>query len=219
MLVRGALPRRTALWVALSMAALALVATATLYVLGHGSLTMATLGGMLVLAWSYSSPPLRLHTRGLGEPAVVLIVPILTPFSGFIVQTGRFDWLPVGLSLPLAPLLASMLLTLEFPDEAGDRTVGKTSWVVLFGARRVAQLCVFLLLLALFADIAVVSLGVPSRVAAAWLCLAPVALVQLVRLLRNDWRRPEAWSKLEFGAVALFFLAVLVDLVALASLL
>ena len=44
--------------------------------------------GMQVLAWSYSGPPLRLHSRGLGEPTTALVVPLLTPLAGSCFRRG-----------------------------------------------------------------------------------------------------------------------------------
>jgi 1,4-dihydroxy-2-naphthoate octaprenyltransferase len=216
-LVRGLLPRKIALWVALVLAGLACLALALL--VSHAQrpwqLSALVLLTMLVLAWSYSSPPLRLHSRGLGEPTVAIVVPLLTPFSGYIVQTGEFGWLPILLSAPLSMLLIAMLLTLEFPDEAGDRIADKVSWVVLFGARRVATLCSLLIVFGFVTSFSSVSWGVPAAVATGWLWLTPVGLFQLVRMLKRDWRRPEAWPSLALGSVLLFFLALLVDLIVL----
>jgi len=47
--------------------------------------------------------------------------------------------------------------------------------------------------------------------------LFPLGALQLVRVGRGDFQRPSAWEQLSFGAVALFFFAILVDLFALAS--
>jgi 1,4-dihydroxy-2-naphthoate polyprenyltransferase len=217
-LVRGELPRVTALWMAALMALLAILAMIGLArSMDVRSWTPAILVLLIMqaLAWSYSSPPLRLHTRGLGEPAVVIIVPFSTPLSGYVVQTGQLAMLPVLLCVPLAMLLTVMLLTLEFPDEDGDHAVGKRSWVVIFGAQRIARLCSVLIVLAFATTFAGVALGIPTAVSKAWLLLVPLGLFQLARMLAGDWRRPAAWSRLEFGSVALFFLAVVLDLVSL----
>lgn len=220
-LVRGLLPRSAALWVAVSLAGVACLAMLGLALSQPPSLglSLLVLAAMLVLSWSYSSPPLRLHTRGLGEPTVAIVVPLLTPIAGFVVQAGELTWLPVLLCVPLSMFLMAMLLTLEFPDEVGDRTVQKKSWVVVLGARRVANLCSLFVVLGFLTSLASSSLGVPSAVASAWLWLIPLGLLQLVRMWRRDWRRPETWNSLAFGSVALFFLAVVADLVALYTLL
>lgn len=218
-LVRGQLPRWVALMVALLLAMLA-AGIIVILALGLGasvpSIAPVILSIMLVLAWSYSSPPLRLHSRGFGEPTVVIIVPLLTPLSGFLIQAGELHPLPLLLCVPLSALLAAMLLTLEFPDAGGDHRVGKRSWVVLIGARRVAHLCGVLTVIGFAASFASVGLGAPEAVAAGWLALVPLGIFQLSRLLvAQDWQNPKTFSRLEFGAVALFFLAVVADLAAL----
>lgn len=220
-LVRGLLPHRVALWVAALLAGVACLSMLALAFTDLPSLglSLPVLLAMLVLSWSYSSPPLRLHTRGLGEPTVTIVVPLLTPLAGFIVQAGQLTWLPVLLCIPLSMLLMAMLLTLEFPDEAGDRIAEKKSWVVVLSARRVASLCSLLVVLGFTTSFASTFLGVPAVVGKAWLWLVPLGVLQLVRMLRRDWRRPEAWSSLEFGSIALFFFAVVIDLMALYTLL
>lgn len=217
-LVRGELPPSSALWAAGTVAAVACVAMVALFALQgkQAGLAIALLFAMLVLAWSYSSPPLRLHHRGGGEPTVALVVPFMTPLSGYVVQSGGLHPLPIILSLPLVLLQIVMLVVLEFPDAEGDRAVGKRSWVVLFGERRMAWLCESFIVGAFAISFASVPLGLPSAVGWAWLFLLPLGLVQLGLMLRGNWKKPEAWEGLAFGSVALFFLAMVADLAALA---
>src|SRR5690606_31279709 len=76
-LVREEVPRVAALIASLVMASVACFAMAVL-VLREGlslGVGLPILAIMLVLAWSYSSPPLRLHSRGLGAPTVAIVVP------------------------------------------------------------------------------------------------------------------------------------------------
>jgi 1,4-dihydroxy-2-naphthoate polyprenyltransferase len=220
-LVNGELPRRVALHAALFVGAVAVVATiALLFTAGP---TPPKLGAVLLLvliqllAWSYSGPPFKFHSRGLGEPTTALVVPFLTPLAGYVVVAGRVELLPMALSLPLCLLQIAMLLTIEFPDYEGDHTVGKSSWVVLLGPKRAAGLTATLIVGAFAAAFSGVWLGVPPGVALGWLGILPLGALQLVWLRRGDFRRRAAWEQLSFGAVALFFLAILVDLFALAS--
>ncbi len=217
-LVRDELPRITALIAALACAFAACIAMGVL-VLTEGvaaRVVLPILGIMLMLSWSYSSPPLRLHSRGAGAPTVALVVPILTPICGFMLQAGHVQLLPVALTLPLAALQLNMLFTLEFPDEQGDRSVGKRTWVVLFGAKRIAWLSLGLILAAFAFSFAVAGRFLPTVTGWAWLAILPLGLFQAIRLLRKDWRQSLAWESLAFGAVALFFLAIVGDILAIA---
>lgn len=214
-LVKGELDRRVALDAARVSGLVALSAMAALLASRPGAwLGVALLLSMLVLSWWYSAPPLRLHSRGLGEPTVWLVVPVLTPLTGFILQAKTLALFPVLLVLPLSFLLVAMLLTLQLPDEQGDRRVGKSTWAVSFGPKRVAFVSMGLVLLAFATRFASAAFGLPSSVWLAWVWILPLAAFQLWRLLAGDWKRPAAWSRLEFGSVALFFLALVLDVVA-----
>jgi len=216
-LVNGELPRalalRVALIVALSVpAALAGLALASAR---FPAAAIVLVLSMQALAWSYSAPPLRLHSRGLGEVTTALVVPMLMPLAGFVVQAGEPAWFPVALAAPLALLQIVMLLTIEFPDAAGDRSTGKRTLVVLLGAPAAARLATVLVLSAFVFVAASVMAGMSTRLAWAWGALVPLAAVHVARLTRGDFRRADAWESLAFGAVALYFLSIVAELLAL----
>ena len=214
-LVNGELPRRVALQAAIVVGAFApLAALGLLVSTKERSAAAALLLVMQALAWSYSGPPLRLHERGLGEPTTALVVPLLTPLAGFVVQAGRFEWLPLVLGAPLALLQIAMLVTIEFPDHAGDAKVGKRSWVVLFGPARAARVVQAAVAGAFLLAAAGAWLGASTR-GLLWLAIAPLAVVLEFRLQRGDYRQSSAWESLGFAAVALFFLAIVVEIVGL----
>jgi 1,4-dihydroxy-2-naphthoate octaprenyltransferase len=216
-LVNGELPRAVALHAAVVVGAFAPLAALALLVLTPHRLVAAVLFVVMqALAWSYAGPPLRLHSRGYGEPVTALVVPLLTPLAGFVVQAGRLEWFPLVLGAPLALLQIAMLVTIEFPDQAGDVCVGKQTWVVVFGAARAARLIQGAIVLAFVLAVLGAWLGVPARVARLWLVLAPLAAVLCFRLGRGHYRDSSAWESLSFAAVALFFLAIVVQIVGLA---
>jgi len=88
----------------------------------------------------YSAPPVRLASRGWGEPAVALLFGILPAQGAYRIQAGSFS---AGLAiLSLAPSLLILLVLLinEFPDAAADAAAGKRTWVVRLGRKRAARL-------------------------------------------------------------------------------
>lgn len=217
-LVKGELPRAVALRAALVVGSLSPLAACALLVRSPDRVgSVALLFVMQALAWSYAGPPLSLHTRGLGEPVTALVVPLFTPLAGFLVQSKHLELFPITLSAPLVFLQIAMLVTIGFPDYAGDRAVGKVSWVVLLGPERAARVVQGSILLAFLLAAAGAGLEVPPRVALGFLALSPLAAVQCFRLARGDHRRESAWESLAFTSVALFFLSMVAGLVGLAA--
>jgi 1,4-dihydroxy-2-naphthoate polyprenyltransferase len=202
-LPEGWLAPRVALWLAISLGAFALAVAAVLAVaVRPGVQTFLLISVALVLAWSYSAPPLRLHSRGVGELSTALVVTGMTPLVGFYLQTGRLATPLIGV-LPLCCMQFAMLLAIEFPDAAGDAAVGKRTLVVRLGGMRAAHLHALALLAAYAALPLLVGIGLPVLVAASVALGAPVAAWQAWRVLHGAWADPGRWNSLGFWAVAL----------------
>jgi 1,4-dihydroxy-2-naphthoate polyprenyltransferase len=200
----GVLAARVALYAALTLAGLAIGAAITLMLLARpGPLALPLLGLALLLGWSYSAPPARLHSRGLGELTTALLVPGLTPLVGFYLQTGRLAALPLLASAPLCCLQFASMLAIEFPDAAGDTATGKRTLVVRLGGERAARLLALALLLAYTALPAVVLAGLPVPATAGVALSAPVAVWQARRVLAGAWADPARWESLGFWSISL----------------
>ena len=219
----GALPPRVALMAAggFALVALALVAG----ILVQGGPGGAAAAGLLLLAgalaWEYSAPPLVLHSRGAGELTTAVVVTGLTPLVGFVLQEGGFsnghpgDVLRlISAILPLAGLQFAMLLTIEFPDAAGDAAVGKRTLVVRLGARRAAALC-RAVLIAVYGSIPLLMItGLPPGAALGVALLSPIAAWHFWRLGAGAWDDPSRWESLGFSAVGLLVATAAAELVA-----
>jgi 1,4-dihydroxy-2-naphthoate polyprenyltransferase len=214
-LVDARLHPQVALIAALVLAAVAFAANLILSVgLRPGIHTFGLLFLAQCLAWFYSAPPLRLHSRGLGEVTATFIVTFLTPLTGYYLQTGKLAWLPVLAVLPLCCFQFAMLLAIEFPDAAGDRQAGKNTLVVRLDAPFAARLYVFSLLLA-YAMLPILALaGLPSLVIFAVAALFPLALWQVRRMVRGDWQHPARWNRLAFYTIVLLIGTTAAELVA-----
>jgi 1,4-dihydroxy-2-naphthoate octaprenyltransferase len=175
-LPNGELLPATALAAAVVLALLAVLVTAFLRTsLGAGQAASPLLLGAVALAWEYSAPPLRLHSRGLGELDTAIVMTLLVPLVGFYLQARRIETVAVAAVAPLCLLQFAMLLAVEFPDEAGDAAVGKRTLVVRLGAPRarrlyVATLGIVYLLLPVYRW-----LGLPPAAGLAILALSPLA--------------------------------------------
>jgi 1,4-dihydroxy-2-naphthoate octaprenyltransferase len=203
-LAEARLAPRVAHITALIFAVVAVVAALVLaFVVQTGALTLPLIAIALALAWFYSAPPIRLHSRGFGELTTALLVPTLVPLTGYYLQSGRLDLLPLLASFPLGCLQFCMLLAIEFPDETGDRAVHKGTLVVRLGAKRAAKLYMTVLMLAYLSLPLLVIAGLPRLPALAIALMSPLALWQLRRARRGDIFRPEHWNQFAFFSVAL----------------
>jgi len=208
------LPAWVALVAALTLAAIAVVAIVVIRTRVSAGPCAWLLLAMLVLAWEYSAPPLRLHSRGVGELDTALVVTLLVPLAGFSLQTGRLELLPVAAAVPLCFLQFAMLLAVEFPDEAGDAAVGKRTLVVRLGSYRASRLYAGALALAYVAAVAAVPAGVPWSACFAFVTGLPVAAWLTWQTLRGE--KPRQWSRIAFGTAALLIGSALLELAAFA---
>jgi 1,4-dihydroxy-2-naphthoate octaprenyltransferase len=220
-LVGGELPRGVALGAALVLAAAGLsVGLAVAGMERAGPLALPALVVALVLSWEYSAPPLRLHSSGLGELAVALVVTTLVPFFGFSLQAPDLVGVRVLVLavVPLCCLQFAMLLAIEVPDAAGDRAVGKCTLVVRLGTERATRLYV-LTVAAAYASLPVLAAaGLPQAIALAAAVPTPVALWRITRTRAGDFWRPERWESVTFWAVALLVATAVAELVGITAL-
>jgi 1,4-dihydroxy-2-naphthoate polyprenyltransferase len=204
MLAEGYLPPRVALAAAVICAGVGVTAVFILAFWvqpGFWGLFLILLA--LFLAWEYSAPPLRLHSRGLGEVTVALVVAVLTPLAGYTLQAGQPGLLPLLAAWPLAAMQAAMILVINVPDAVGDRRAGKRTLVIRLGAERAARLYVAVVASAYLALPLLVWWGLPPVVAGAVLFTLPVALWQMARMASGAWRDPTRWNSLGFWSVGL----------------
>ncbi len=112
---------------------------------GGGVLLLGMAG--LALGWAYSAPPLKLMSRGLGEPTVAMVW-FLVVVGADYVQRRHFFPIPAWVALGFALLVAALLLINGFPDADADAQVGKRTLVVRLGPRRASALYAVLVLMA-----------------------------------------------------------------------
>jgi 1,4-dihydroxy-2-naphthoate polyprenyltransferase len=217
-LTSGALPPHAALLAAVCLAGGGLGATLALG--AHhatGPLVVPALIATLVLAWSYSAPPLRLHSTGWGELNVAVVVTGLVPFVGFHLQAPGLEGIGTLLLalVPPALLQLAMVIAVAFPDVEGDATAGKRTLVVRLGVRRAAVVYAAVTTLAFAVLPLLVWAGLPTEVARGAAAPAPFALWRVWRALRGDVARPTRFETVTFWAVALFVATTAFELAAL----
>jgi 1,4-dihydroxy-2-naphthoate octaprenyltransferase len=187
--------------------------------LSSGPLALPLLLLALLLAWTYSAPPLQLHSTGFGELAASVLITGLTPLVGFYLQAGRLMLLPLLAVIPLIILQFIMLVLIEFPDAQGDAAVGKYTLVVRLGPQRAARLLQAVILIFLILLPLLTFAGLP-RLAFAVLALfnAPALVWLFYRLRQGLWAHPGWWNWLGFTGIALVMGSALVELAAFVAL-
>jgi 1,4-dihydroxy-2-naphthoate octaprenyltransferase len=180
----------------------ALVGIVVTFTVGWPVAAVYALG--LIVGYSYSAPPLRLMTRGLGEIAAAITVALLSPMAGYGVAAGRLSDTMVWLGLPLLAMSTAFMIAVELPDYEADRPTGKKNWVVRLGRDRAATMHNGLLALSYALLVAIAGTGqVPQQVVNLLWWTLPVAIWQVggvwVRV-HTSWRQ---YGLLAGGGMAL----------------
>jgi 1,4-dihydroxy-2-naphthoate octaprenyltransferase len=179
-----------------------------------GPLTLPLLLTALFLAWSYSSPPLKLNMHGFGELTGAILISGLTPVVGFYLQASSLDLLPFLAVFPLSCFQFAMLLVINFPDAEGDAAAGKHTLLYYLGKTSTVKLYLAILMAAYLLLPLMVLLGLPLIVALAILAISPLAIWQGWRMAHGAWAIPYKWDSLGFWSVGLLIASVLAEIVA-----
>ena len=197
-LVGGGLHPRVALIAALVCAGLGLAACARFALAGNTTTALVGIA-ILVLAWCYSAPPVRLCARRLGELDTVIVVAVLVPFAGYAAFTGRIDDPVLTAVLAPAGAMFAMMLCVELPDANTDFLAGKRNLVVAWGPARTWQLVT---VAACFAAATAVTLALKLHAGLGILALAPAAVCAFA-LVRHATGDPRPAS-MAFWGIALY---------------
>lgn len=189
-LVDGLLSRRETWLVALVFGGIG-VALGALIVLVQAPQAVWVGGVGLVLGWSYHGPPLRLAYRGLGELDVVLCYGPLLSMSTYVIQTNRYAWDVVWLSLPLGLLIMAFLWVNEFPDHDADRAHGKNNLVVTLGRHTASRVLPWIYAAAfVLLGLLPVTTELPAGIRLGWIAVPPAVLAALW-----TWQNPSSFYR------------------------
>ncbi|WP_276259236.1 prenyltransferase [Haloglomus litoreum] len=207
------LPRRLARDATLATAALAVLATAWLWLAGPlPTVAVAVLAVSAVLGWGYSLPPLALAWNGLGELDNAVLGGLLLPHYGAAALAGTFDLAVCLAVLPFTALVFVNLLATQWPDRRADAAVGKrtlpTRWSP--GCLRAAYLAgvvvAFGSLAALWGRV------IPSLVAGATLLALPLVAWGAATYTRDEWPFPTVAAMVVAAVAQLLAWAVVAGL-------
>ena len=135
--------RSSAFIAAVGASALSLLIASALVLMGSGWHLFAVVALFNVLGWLYSAPPVKLHSRRLGEATIAVGTGFCVPAVGYIVAWGGLDGAFMVFSAPLVLYGFVLSLCLQVPDLETDQALGKMTLVGLIG-RRCSYLLVML---------------------------------------------------------------------------
>jgi 1,4-dihydroxy-2-naphthoate octaprenyltransferase len=216
----GGLPRSVALVAALVLAALGMGAIAALALAPLQPVAIGVGVAMFAFSWLYSGPPLRLHSTGLGELDVALVVTGLVPLLGYAAQGSGLSGsgLLVLALVPPVLLQVAMILAVEFPDAESDAEAGKHNLVVRLGRERAGRLYIALTAAAYPSLLLAVAAGLPAAVAWAASAPLPLAAWRIRRVWQGDHRDPRRFESVAFWSVALLIATAVTETLAFLAL-
>jgi 1,4-dihydroxy-2-naphthoate octaprenyltransferase len=93
---------------------------------GPGLLWIGLVG--LLVGWAYSTPPLSLNSRGLGELSVAVGFACIVIGADYVQRRG-WDSTPFAAGLSYSLFVTNLLFINQFPDRSADLAAGKLHWV------------------------------------------------------------------------------------------
>jgi 1,4-dihydroxy-2-naphthoate octaprenyltransferase len=215
-LVRYPELRLPALYAAICCTIISLILAAALVITGTSWLLLAFTIVFNALGWLYSTPPVRLHSRRLGEATIALGTGLCIPAVGYMSVSGGIDQRFLVFTLPLILYGFMLSLSLQIPDYEVDREMGKNTIVGLIGRKNTYRL---VLLSALAAS--VTYLLTPMQISG-WGIILLASLLpatsSLYTLLRLTASPEDARKYTKISITSLFLFLTAIDLTLLLGL-
>ncbi len=182
----GLVPRRQSLIAAYVCLSIAVGIGLLLYFYYQTGPFTIPLGAVAIfIGYFYTARPFRWSYHGLGEIAIWFSCGWLATFTGYYLQTGRFDMVTTLAALPGATSVFLLILINEIPDINSDRMAGKRNLAVRLGREKTAILYSVVLILCYLNIIAIIFFGVPPITAFLSLILVPLIIWNIMTIKRR----------------------------------
>ena len=166
------------------------------------------------LGWGYTSPPIKLVYRGLGELSTMIAAGFIIPGMGYFVAMGQIDASFVYIAIPFLMYGLAFSINFEIPDLNADIRVNKKTLIVRKGQSFGFILTGLLLFLATLSFLVIAQLKLISGVINFWL----ITLLSLVplgftiwSLMKNDTDQIFAIKLVTRNVSSMFFLIILIN--------
>jgi len=186
MLLSGKLPPAIALWtsiIALIIAAAIGCILQFVYKTGPYTLMLGILGA--IPGFFYSTPPVRLVKRGLGEIFIGFCYGWLPVASAYYIQTGAIHPVIHWIAIPIGLTIFNVIFLNEYPDYEADKATGKKNLLNRMGKKNGEFLYIAFSLLASVAMLASPFWGIPFKVVYFYMPILIISLFIIVMMLRG----------------------------------
>ncbi len=209
-LVRGIISANQVLLAFLLCLALALAAG--LYILLHVGapvLILTAVGAFIVLF--YTSPPVRLNFRGLGETSLFLAFGPMVVFGVYFVLTQSFNWSPILAAVPIGIFVMNVGIVSNIFDHDDDVKNKKFTMPVKLGQATAVKVLTVVTILAYLFPIACVVFGMLPLSCLLILLTLPMSL-KMLKLAQyySDLSQYQPAMSQAIGVVTLGSLAMII---------
>ncbi|PIO48416.1 MAG: hypothetical protein CMR00_04670 [[Chlorobium] sp. 445] len=209
-LVRGIISANQVLLAFLLCLALALAAG--LYILLHVGapvLILTAVGAFIVLF--YTSPPVRLNFRGLGETSLFLAFGPMVVFGVYFVLTQSFNWSPILAAVPIGIFVMNVGIVSNIFDHDDDVKNKKFTMPVKLGQATAVKVLTVVTILAYLFPIACVVFGMLPLSCLLILLTLPMSL-KMLKLAQHysDLSQYQPAMSQAIGVVTLGSLAMII---------
>ncbi len=193
----GTMPRSVALWTGLISFLLAgAIGVILQFVLNTGpcTLLLGCLGAFP--GFFYSTKPVRLVQRGVGEVFIGFCYGWLPVASAYYIQTGTIHPVIHWMAIPIGLTIFNVIFLNEYPDYEADKATGKKNLLNRMGKEKGIFLYIGLSLLASAAVLASPFWGIPFKVVYFYLPVLAISLFIVLMILRGKYKEKNMLEKL-----------------------
>jgi 1,4-dihydroxy-2-naphthoate octaprenyltransferase len=159
---------------------------------------------IFLAAISYALPVVNLAESGQGELLIAILIGVLVPGFSYLLQTGEADRLVILVTIPLAILLISVFLALEFPNYALSMKLQKHNLLLHLGWKSAMSIHDTFIIFSFLALGAGTFFGLPPRISLPAFLALPLGLLQIWQMRRIAAGGKPNWKTLTWNAVVIF---------------
>ncbi len=191
----GKLPPAVSLWTSVITFIIAAVIGIILQLIFKTGPYTLFLGAMGALpGFFYSTPPVRLVKRGIGEIFIGFCYGWLPVASAYYIQTATINPIIHILAIPIGLSIVNVILLNEFPDYEADKATDKKNLLCRIGKQKGIALFIAISLLSSFAMLISPFVGIPFRAIYFYL---PFLIISLVIIVVAVWGAQKSTKTLE----------------------